>query len=281
MAYIALPTRDSSFVLLANAAPRLPRSSGGTAASSWSLADASPARPLRARSASVFGPSSSSNFNPRGRRVFASVEGNVTVEEAAVSVGSEEAAAGSEEEKVPEAGGAAEGEAGAAPAKQLQRSNTVRRQTGGARREITVATEQIVEGAVFTGRVRSIQSYGAFVDFGAFTDGLVHISELSSEYVREVGDVVQLGQEVSVTVKEMKEKEGRIRLTMRDRGSEAEQQASRSGGESGAGLGGQEDGSGKPMNRGKIAGRGQGNARAKSRSGEEQKVHGRGDVSVG
>lgn len=226
-------------------------------------------RPLRVQSPSLFGARLTSNFNPRGRRILASVEGNVTVEEAAVSVGSEESAADAEE-KAPEVAAAAEAtESSDAPAKRLQRGNTMQRQSGGAKREITVTKEQLVPGAVFSGKVRAVQSYGAFVDIGAFTDGLVHISQLSSSYVKEVSEVVSVGQEVSVTVVELNETAGRIALSMRDKESESEQQASRSGGESGTGSGSQEDGSGRPMNRGKIAGRG---AKANSRSNDDKKV---------
>ncbi|KAG0580371.1 hypothetical protein KC19_4G168400 [Ceratodon purpureus] len=269
MAYFALPTRDSAFLLLANAAPRLPRNSAVTLSTSCSLVDGAPLRPLRVQSPSLFGARLTSNFNPRGRRILASVEGNVTVEEAAVSVGSEESAADAEE-KAPEVAAAAEAtESSDAPAKRLQRGNTMQRQSGGAKREITVTKEQLVPGAVFSGKVRAVQSYGAFVDIGAFTDGLVHISQLSSSYVKEVSEVVSVGQEVSVTVVELNETAGRIALSMRDKESESEQQASRSGGESGTGSGSQEDGSGRPMNRGKIAGRG---AKANSRSNDDKKT---------
>lgn len=271
MAYIALPMRDSNFLLLANAAPRLPRSSCVTASTSCSSVDGAPVRPMRVQAARLFGANIASNFKPRGRRVIASVEGSVTVEEPALSAASEESA--ESEEATPAEDVAAEStESSEAPAKKFQRSNTMQRQSGGAKREITVTKEQLVPGAVFTGKVRAVQSYGAFVDIGAFTDGLVHISQLSSGYVKEVSEVVTLGQEVSVTVVELNEKAGRIALSMRDKESEAEQQASRSGGESSAGSGVPGDGSGKPMNRGKIAGRGSGNARANSRSNDDKKV---------
>jgi elongation factor Ts len=227
-------------------------------------------RPLRVQGRSLFGASLSSNLNPRGGRILASVEGSVTVEDPAVSDGVGESAEA--EEKAAEGVAAAEGTGSSAgPAKKLGRSGTLQRQAGGAKREITVAKEQLVPGAVFPGKVRAVQSYGAFVDIGAFTDGLVHISQLSSGYVKEVNDVVSLGQEVSVTVVEVNEKAGRIALTMRDKESEAEQQ-------SGAGSGSQEEGSGKPTNRGKIAGRG---AKTNSRSSEDKKVRPRPGVRAG
>ncbi|KAJ7973823.1 Elongation factor Ts, mitochondrial [Quillaja saponaria] len=59
-----------------------------------------------------------------------------------------------------------------------------------------VKNEDLIPGATFTGKVKSIQPFGAFIDFGAFTDGLVHVSRLSDNYIKDVGTVVSVGQEV-------------------------------------------------------------------------------------
>ncbi len=69
-------------------------------------------------------------------------------------------------------------------------------------------------GARMKGVVRSIQSFGAFVDLGG-VDGLVHVSEMGWSRVNDPHDVVQLGQEVEVVVKEIDEKRGRIALSLR------------------------------------------------------------------
>eukprot|EP00850_Spirogloea_muscicola_P017265 SM000146S00985 [mRNA] locus=s146:233825:240070:- [translate_table: standard] len=95
------------------------------------------------------------------------------------------------------------------------------RTSRGSRRNITVQLEDLTVGQSLPGKVKSIQSYGAFVDIGAFTDGLVHISELQNGYVQAVEDVVAIGQDVTVRVKEVDADKGRIALTMRDRESEA------------------------------------------------------------
>ncbi|KAF5788497.1 putative translation elongation factor EFTs/EF1B, UBA-like superfamily, nucleic acid-binding protein [Helianthus annuus] len=79
-----------------------------------------------------------------------------------------------------------------------------------------VKNEELVVGATFTGKVRSIQPFGAFVDFGAFTDGLVHVSRLSDSYVKDVASVVSVGQEVKVKLVEANIETGRIALTMRE-----------------------------------------------------------------
>lgn len=66
----------------------------------------------------------------------------------------------------------------------------------------------------FTGKVKNVTSFGAFVDIGLPQDGLVHISELSKKKVDKVTDVVNVGQEIDVWVKKVDQKRGRISLTM-------------------------------------------------------------------
>ncbi|XP_074280937.1 polyprotein of EF-Ts, chloroplastic [Silene latifolia] len=87
-----------------------------------------------------------------------------------------------------------------------------------------VKDEDLVPGAIFNGKVRSIQPFGAFVDFGAFTDGLVHVSRLSDNFVKDVNDVVSLGQEVKVRLVEVNTETGRISLSMREDDSSSKPQ---------------------------------------------------------
>ncbi|KAJ8750811.1 hypothetical protein K2173_015992 [Erythroxylum novogranatense] len=79
-----------------------------------------------------------------------------------------------------------------------------------------IKNEDLVPGATFTGKVRSIQPFGAFIDFGAFTDGLVHVSRLSDSFIKDVGSVVSVGQEVQVRIVEANMETGRISLSMRE-----------------------------------------------------------------
>ncbi|XP_027922448.1 A-kinase anchor protein 200 isoform X3 [Vigna unguiculata] len=79
-----------------------------------------------------------------------------------------------------------------------------------------VKNEDLIPGASFTGKVKSIQPFGAFVDFGAFTDGLVHISMLSDSFVKDVASVVSIGQEVKVKLIEVNNETRRISLSMRE-----------------------------------------------------------------
>ena len=51
-----------------------------------------------------------------------------------------------------------------------------------------------------TGKVKTITTYGAFMDFGAATDGLLHISRVSDEFVKDVSEVLTPGQELEVRI---------------------------------------------------------------------------------
>ncbi len=83
------------------------------------------------------------------------------------------------------------------------------------KRQPTVSLDELQPGMELTGVVRNIQPFGAFVDIGAETDGLVHVSELSDDFVEKVEDVVKVGDVVTVRVKEVDAERGRISLTMR------------------------------------------------------------------
>lgn len=59
---------------------------------------------------------------------------------------------------------------------------------------------EIEVGSEFTGTVVRLKKYGAFIDIGAERPGLVHVSELSSDYVEHPKDVLNRGDEVQVKV---------------------------------------------------------------------------------
>jgi len=69
-------------------------------------------------------------------------------------------------------------------------------------------------GSMVTGSVKSITNYGAFVDIGAQTDGLLHISQLSSGYVASVGDILKEGQEVEVRIINVDSAKGQVGLSL-------------------------------------------------------------------
>ena len=73
----------------------------------------------------------------------------------------------------------------------------------------------LVVGMEITGKVRNVIDFGAFIDIGVHQDGLVHISEISDNYVKHPSDVLKVGQVVKVKVLSVDVKKNRIGLTMR------------------------------------------------------------------
>ncbi|MBC1584371.1 polyribonucleotide nucleotidyltransferase [Listeria seeligeri] len=71
---------------------------------------------------------------------------------------------------------------------------------------------EVQVGEVYTGKVRRIEKFGAFVELFKGTDGLVHISELAHERVGKVEDILKLGDEVTVKVIEV-DHQGRVNLS--------------------------------------------------------------------
>lgn len=65
---------------------------------------------------------------------------------------------------------------------------------------------------VYTGKVKSLTSYGAFVDLGG-VDGMVHVTELSWQKIKNPAEVVKVGDEITVRVKEINPETKKISLT--------------------------------------------------------------------
>ncbi|MGC9394681.1 MAG: S1 RNA-binding domain-containing protein [Anaerolineae bacterium] len=72
--------------------------------------------------------------------------------------------------------------------------------------------EELHEGAIRTGTVRNLTNYGAFIDLGGI-DGLLHISELSWDFVEHPRDVLNVGDEVEVYVLDVDRERERISLS--------------------------------------------------------------------
>ena len=70
---------------------------------------------------------------------------------------------------------------------------------------------EIEEGKSYTGVVKSMTSYGAFVDLGG-VDGMVHTSELSWKHIKSPAEVVSVGETVTVYVKSFDAEKKRISL---------------------------------------------------------------------
>ncbi len=79
-------------------------------------------------------------------------------------------------------------------------------------RMIEAVTAEAVPGQVYTGQVTRLMNFGAFVEILPGKEGLCHISQLSTERVTKVEDVVSIGDEIVVKVTEIDQK-GRINLS--------------------------------------------------------------------
>jgi len=78
---------------------------------------------------------------------------------------------------------------------------------------LAVDWSDLKEGQVYTGTVTRLEKFGAFVSIGAEKDGLVHISELSHDYVKQPSEAVRVGDEVQVKVLGYSRKKRRIDLS--------------------------------------------------------------------
>ena len=67
-------------------------------------------------------------------------------------------------------------------------------------------------GKVYTGTVTSLSEYGAFVDLEGIVQGLLHISEMTWERDKKPKDILKVGQEIKVKIKELDKENKRIKL---------------------------------------------------------------------
>ena len=70
---------------------------------------------------------------------------------------------------------------------------------------------EVEEGKHYTGTVKSLTRYGAFVDIGG-VDGLVHLSEITWEKIKHPAEVLSVGQEIDVFVKSLDRETGKVSL---------------------------------------------------------------------
>ena len=75
--------------------------------------------------------------------------------------------------------------------------------------------EDLSEGLVLSGTVRNVTDFGAFVDIGVKHDGLVHISEMSTQFVKNPSDIVSVGDIVKVKVIGIDKEKQKVKLSMK------------------------------------------------------------------
>ncbi len=81
---------------------------------------------------------------------------------------------------------------------------------------ILLKWKDLKTGDRLEGKIVRIENFGAFVDVGAERPGLVHVSEMSNDYVKNPAEVVSLGDEVEVSVIDVDRKKRQIRFSMKD-----------------------------------------------------------------
>ena len=82
-------------------------------------------------------------------------------------------------------------------------------------RSDVLSFDDLAPGMEMEGTVRNVVDFGAFVDIGVKTDGLVHISELSDRYIKHPLDAVSVGDNVKVRILEVDKKQKKISLSMK------------------------------------------------------------------
>jgi len=116
---------------------------------------------------------------------------------------------------------------------------------------IEALTEEVEVGRIYTGKIARIESYGAFVNFLPGQDGMLHISQFSSDRIERIEDEFQVGDEIMVMVTGVEEGTGKVRLSRqavlegwsleeaqsRDRGSRGGNRGGGRGGNRGGGRG--------------------------------------------
>jgi protein Tex len=104
-------------------------------------------------------------------------------------------------------------------------------------REDVTDVKDLQAGMILDGVVTNLVAFGAFVDIGVHQDGLVHVSQLADRFVKDPGDIVKVGQRVSVTVMSVDLERNRIALSMKQGGQGAGGGAARPGAAHGPGGG--------------------------------------------
>ncbi|MEJ6019463.1 Tex family protein [Corynebacterium sp. H113] len=152
------------------------------------------------------------------------------------------------------------------------------------RPEFTTATfkdgvekvSDLTPGMILEGTVTNVAAFGAFVDVGVHQDGLVHVSNMSHDFVSDPHDVVKSGQVVKVKVMDVDVDRQRIGLTLRlddepgnDSATKKTAGASQGGGSRGANRGDQR-GSGRGSRHGKQGRQGQQRSRQRQEKGINQ-----------
>src|SRR5262249_42387752 len=105
-------------------------------------------------------------------------------------------------------------------------------------RDDVTSMEDLKPGMVLEGIVTNVTAFGAFVDIGVHNDGLVHVSQLAEQFVKDPSEVVKVGQKLTVRVLEVDTQRKRIGLSAKKGGQRPQQGQPRGEGPQGDSKGG-------------------------------------------
>ena len=76
--------------------------------------------------------------------------------------------------------------------------------------------DNLTPGMVLEGTVRNVVDFGAFVDIGLKNDGLIHVSQMSNDYVKHPSDILSTGDIIKCKVLEINKEKNKVALTLKD-----------------------------------------------------------------
>ena len=140
----------------------------------------------------------------------------------------------------------------------------------------------LTPGMIVEGTVTNVAAFGAFVDVGVHQDGLIHVSEMSTSFVKDSHEVVSSGQVVKVRVVDVDVQRNRIGLSLvLAADANSERSRSRAGAQQGTGQGGKKQGGRKQSGRkpgGSNPG-GRGNGKSPQQQGSTRPTAGGGSMA--
>lgn len=74
---------------------------------------------------------------------------------------------------------------------------------------------EIKRGQTVTGKVTRLEKFGAFVEFGAEREGMIHVSEIGSGYIEHPSELLKIGEEVEAKVLDIDPRKKQIRLSIK------------------------------------------------------------------
>jgi general stress protein 13 len=75
---------------------------------------------------------------------------------------------------------------------------------------------ELKKGEIVTGLVTGIEPYGAFVHLDEYYNGLIHISEVSNEYVNDIKNYVNIGEKINVKILDVNDETNQAKLSIKD-----------------------------------------------------------------